>query len=303
MRLDGTQRKIVKVGGKASMILQQLLNGLVMGSYYVLIAIGLSIVFGILGISHFAHGSVVMVGGYVSYFLVTAAGLPFFGAMALSMICAAVLGILMERIAYRPVRNASPINAFIIALGLVMVMENLMTIIAGADQVIIKNNFNQVISIGGIHIASLRIFMLVISTGLVVLLFLFMKYTKLGKAVRATALNREASLIMGINTNLVIAVVFGLGSMLAAVAGTFVGALFAIYPTMSSFTVMKGFAVLILGGLGRLPGAIVGGLIIGLTESLGSMLFSSDFKDMFAFIIMMMVLMFRPNGLLGGKPA
>jgi len=282
-------------------LVQQLLNGLVMGSYYVLIAIGLSIVYGILGISHFAHGSVVMVGGYITFVVVSRIGLNFFAAMLVSMVLTALLGIVIERVAYRPVRNAPPINAFIIALGLGMIIDNIMTLIFGPDQVIIPNPFRSVISIGNVHIAVLRVLMIICCCVLVAVLLAFMKYTVMGKAIRATSQNREASLIMGININVVTAIVFALGSAFGAVAGSFIGALFAVYPSMGTFTVQKGFAVLILGGLGSVPGAIAGGLIIGITESLGSMLISSDYKDVFAFVIMIAVLMFKPQGLFGGK--
>ncbi|MDR0884819.1 MAG: branched-chain amino acid ABC transporter permease [Clostridiales Family XIII bacterium] len=280
---------------------QQILNGLVMGSYYILIAVGLSIVFGVLSIPHFAHGSVVMVGGYVTFIFVNKLGVPFILAMLISMILCAAFGILLERSAYRPVRNAPPINAFIVALGLVMIIDNLMTSIFGANQVIIKSPFKSTYTIGSAHVTSLRLFMIGACVVLVAALIIFMKYTKLGKAVRATSQNREASLIVGINTNVVTAIVFGLGSAFGAVAGSLIGALFAVYPTMGTFITQKGFAVLILGGLGSIPGAIVGGLIIGLTENLGSMFISSEYKDVFAFLIMIIILIFKPSGLFGGK--
>jgi branched-chain amino acid transport system permease protein len=182
-----------------------------------------------------------------------------------------------------------------------MVIENIVTRVFGANQVIIKNPFSAVISVGSIHIAILRIFMVSTCAVLIIALVVFMKYTKLGKAVRATSQNREASLIVGINTDIVTGIVFGLGSAYGAVAGSLIGALFAVYPSMGSFLIQKGFAVLILGGLGSISGTVVGGLLIGLTENLGSMLISSDYKDVFAFVIMIVILMFKPTGLFGEK--
>jgi branched-chain amino acid transport system permease protein len=282
-------------------IMQQLLNGLVIGSNYVLIALGLSLIFGILEIPHFAHGSIAMMGGYFSYILVSQLGMGLFVSMAVSMVLAALLGIIIERLAYRPVKKAPPINAFIIALGLLMVIDNLATIIFGPDQIIIPTEYSQVFSFGGINVARLRIYLLICSVVLIVLLYLFINRTKYGKAIRAVAQNSEASTIVGINTNRITTLVFGLGSALAASAGVFMGALFALYPTMGGHSVMKGFAVLILGGLGSFPGAIIGGMLIGVTESIGSSIFSSSYKDIFAFVIMIVVLMFRPQGLFGGK--
>jgi branched-chain amino acid transport system permease protein len=282
-------------------LMQQILNGIVMGSYYILIAIGLSIIYGVLSIPHFAHGSVVMLGGYFAFVLIRNFGANFVVAILISMVITAAVGIVIERLSYRPVRNAPPINAFIIALGLGMFIDNTVTAVFGANQIILRNPFTAVVTVGPIHVAVLRIFMVVTCAVLVAALVVFMKYTRLGKAVRATSQNREASLMVGVNTDIVTAIVFGLGSAYGAVAGSLIGALFAVYPSMSSFLIQKGFAVLILGGLGSVPGAVVGGLVIGLTENLGSMFISSEYKDVFAFVIMIVILMFKPKGLFGGK--
>ncbi|MGL6199657.1 MAG: branched-chain amino acid ABC transporter permease [Lachnospiraceae bacterium] len=283
------------------MIIQQLFNGVVQGSYYILVAIGLSIIYGILGISHFAHGSVTMLGGYICYLIVTNMGIGLIPAMLISMVMIAILGMVIERVGYRPLENAPPINAFIIALGIGMLIENVVQFLFGPDQVIIPNNIQGAVSIGGLLMVKLRLYLILTAIALVAALALYMKYTKLGKAIRATAQNREASILVGINTNIVKSIVFAIGSLLGGVAGSFIGTLYAVYPSMGNATVMKGFAVLILGGLGSIPGAVVGGLIIGITESLGSMFISSEFKDIFAFIIMIIVLMVRPQGLFGTK--
>ncbi|MEH7382785.1 branched-chain amino acid ABC transporter permease [Bacillus sp. JJ1533] len=280
---------------------QQLLNGLVIGSFYVLIAMGLSIIYGILEIPHFAHGSVAVIGGYFSYILTSQYNLHLLLSIVISMIFAALVGILLERIAYRPVKNAPPINAFIIALGLMMVIDNGLTIIFSPDQIIIPSEYNQVYSFLGVSITNLRLYLLFSSILLILFLYLFINRTKTGKAIRAVAQNREASTIVGINTNRITSIVFGLGSALAASAGVFMGVLFSLYPTMGGHSVMKGFAVIILGGLGSFPGTIIGGMLIGITESLGSSIFSSSYKDIFAFLIMITILMFKPQGLFGSK--
>ena len=285
------------------MVGQVLVNGLVMGCYYILIAIGLSTIYGVLGISHFAHGSVAMLGGYICYLLVSRAGFDIIISMIISMAFSAVLGIAIERFGYRPIRtrNSPAINVFIVALGVGMLIDNLTQLIFGPDQVIIKTQYNDVFDIGGLKVAELRLYLMAVTIVLIALLALYMQKTKLGKAIRATAQNSEAGVMMGINTNVIIAVVFAVSSAYGAVAGSFMGALFAVYPTMGNVTVMKGFAVLILGGLGSIPGTVVGGLIVGLVEAFGAFYISSEFKEIYAFVIMILILIIKPSGLFGRK--
>jgi len=282
-------------------LIQQLLNGIVMGGFYVLVALGLTLIFGILGIPHFAHGAVAIAGGYLSYLIVTKLHFSLFPAMVVCMVVTAALGAAIERIAYRPVSHAPPINAFIIALGLLMFMETSMTLIFGPDQIMIPSSYHKVLSLGGVSLVSLRLYLLLTSIVLIVLLYVFIKYTKLGKAIRAVSQNPDASRVVGININRIRLLVFALGSALAAAAGTFIGSLFALYPSMGGNIVMKGFVVIILGGLGSFPGAIIGGMLIGITESLGGWLISSAYKDVFSFAIMILLLVFRPQGLLGKR--
>ncbi|MFD0959879.1 branched-chain amino acid ABC transporter permease [Paenibacillus chungangensis] len=280
---------------------QLLLNGIVIGSFYVLIALGLSIIFGILDISHFAHGSVAMFSGYVGYMLATKLNAGFIVSLLLSMVFAAVMGVVLEKVAYSPVKNAPPINGFIIALALMMIIDNIAVLIFGANQVVIPTGIDGVVRFGDVAISSLRLYLLGTSFLLILLLYLFMKYTKTGKAIRAVAQNREAARIVGINTNRISSIVFALGSAMAGAAGVFIGSIFALYPAMGGHTVMKGFAVLILGGLGSFPGAIVGGMLIGVTENFGTAFVSSSYKDLFAFVILIAVLIFKPKGLFGNR--
>jgi branched-chain amino acid transport system permease protein len=279
----------------------QVINGIVLASYYILAAIGLSLIYGVLGISHFAHGSLIMVGGYMTHLFATSLGVNYFLSILIAMVVVTVLGLVIEELAYKPVRHAPPINTFIIGLGLVMVIDNLATAIFGPDQIRVKTPLTSVFKIGFVNIASLRIFMVVGCAVLTIALIIFMKYAKIGKAIRATSQNSEASLIVGINTNKVYAIVFGMGSAYGAIAGSLIAALFSAYPTMGTFLTMKAFAVLILSGLGSIPGIVVGGLIIGLTESIGMMFLPSDYKDIFAFVIMIIVLFIKPSGLFGVK--
>jgi branched-chain amino acid transport system permease protein len=266
-----------------------------------LVALGLTVVFGILGIAHFAHGSLAMFGGYLTFVFSTSMGLSFFASIALAMPVGAVMGMLIERLAYRPVRDAPHINAFIIALGLTMMLEGGNLLLFGADQVIIQTPYQQVFNFGGIFVAQLRMVVIVTAVTLVAVVTLLLLKTKTGKSVRAVAQNRHAAVLMGVNVNFVSSVVFAISSALGVAAGALIGALLALAPGVGESFAVKGFAVLILGGLGSLPGAILGGLVLGVSESLAAGFLSSAYKDVISFLIMILVLLVMPQGLMGKK--
>ncbi len=280
-------------------LLQQIINGAAIGGVYVLIALGLTTVFGILGIAHFAHGSVSMFGGYLTFFLVVQWGLPLLAAIAIALCVGFVLGLLIEILAYRPVRHASPINAFIVALGLTMMVEGLNLEFFGHEQIVIPTNLDRIFSIGGVTITELRLYVIVAAALLILAMTIFVEKTKTGQAVRAFAENRDAAVLMGVNVRTIPLVVFGISTALGVCAGVMVGSLFAIAPGIGENLVVKGFAVLILGGLGSIPGAVVGGLVLGITEALAAGFISSAYKDVIAFVVMILVLLFRPQGLMG----
>jgi branched-chain amino acid transport system permease protein len=280
-------------------ILQQIINGMAIGGVYVLIALGLTTVFGILGIAHFAHGSVSMFGGYLTFFLVSAQGLPLAAAIVIALAVGFVLGLLIELLAYRPVRNASHINAFIVALGLTMMVEGLNLEFFGHEQVVIPTDFKRVFDIGGVTIPELRLYVILAAALLIAAMTIFVEKTKTGQAIRAVAENRDAAILMGVNVNTIPLVVFAISTMLGVCAGIMVGALFAIAPGIGEGLVIKGFAVLILGGLGSIPGAVIGGLVLGITEALAAGFLSSAYKDVIAFVVMITVLLVRPQGLMG----
>jgi branched-chain amino acid transport system permease protein len=281
--------------------LQQIFNGLAIGSVYTLVALGLTVVFGILGIAHFAHGSLAMFGGYLTFVFSTSIGLSFFASIAMAMPVGAVMGMLIERLAYRPVRDAPHINAFIIALGLTMMLEGGNLLLFGADQVIIQTPYQQVFDFGGIFVAQLRIVVIVTAVTLVGIVTMLLLKTKTGKSVRAVAQNRHAAVLMGVNVNFVSSIVFAISSALGVAAGALIGALLALAPGVGESFAVKGFAVLILGGLGSLPGAILGGLVLGVSESLAAGFLSSAYKDVISFLIMILVLLVMPQGLMGKK--
>lgn len=280
-------------------VVQQIINGIAIGGVYVLIALGLTTVFGILGIAHFAHGSVSMFGGYLTFFLVASKGFPLVVAIVVALIVGLVLGVLIELLAYRPVRNANHINAFIVALGLTMMVEGLNLQFFGHEQVVIPTNLSRVFNIGGVTIPELRVYVIVAAAVLILAMTLFVEKTKTGQAIRAVAENRDAAILMGVNVKTIPMIVFAISTALGVCAGVMVGSLFAIAPGIGEGLVVKGFAVLILGGLGSIPGAVVGGLVLGITEALAAGYISSAYKDVIAFIVMIGVLLLRPQGLMG----
>lgn len=282
-------------------LIQQLANGLVSGSVYILVALGLTLIFGILQIPHFAHGSVAMLGGYTSFLSIQFLGIGPFLSLIISMPIAALIGIGIERFLYRPVRDAPLINSFIIALGLLMVIDNSAEIVFGERQVVLQSKHTDVWTLGPVTLTSLRVYIVVACVVLVGALLYLVHRTKLGSAIRATAQNRDAAAMVGVNVNRVSSTVFAVGSALAAAAGAFIGALFSISPHMGEVLMLKGFAVMILGGMGSILGAVVGGATIGILESFGGALISSAYRDVWGFLAMILVLTLKPSGLFGSQ--
>lgn len=280
-------------------LLQQVVNGLTIGGVYALIALGLTTVFGILGIAHFAHGSISMFGGYLSYVLVSAYGMGLWLAAAISLVAGLLIGVVVERLAYRPVRDANHVNAFIVALGLTMIAEGINLRLFGADQVVLPTKANRVIHLGPITLTELRLYVIASTVALIAAMTWYIGKTKTGAAIRAVAQNRQAAILMGVNIERITMTVFAISSALGMAAGIIVAALFAVAPGVGEGLAIKGFAVLILGGLGSVPGAILGGFTLGVTEALAAGFISSSYKDVIAFLMMIGVLLLRPEGLLG----
>jgi branched-chain amino acid transport system permease protein len=199
------------------------------------------------------------------------------------------------------VRDAPHINAFIIALGLTMMVEGFNLLAFGADQVVIQTPYRAVFNVGGIAVAELRVIVIVTALSLIGITALLIRKTKTGKAIRAVAQNRNAAILMGVNVERISQVVFGISSALGVAAGALIGALLAIAPGVGESLAVKGFAVLILGGLGSVPGAVLGGVILGVSEAMAAGFISSAYKDVIAFLVMIGVLLLRPEGLLGKR--
>ena len=290
-----------------STFLQQLVNGLSLGSIYALIALGYTMVYGILRLINFAHGDVYMVGAYVGYY----ASLRFRGEepsypraiaiMVLSMAVCAVLGIVIERFAYRPVRRAAKMTSLITAISVSLLLENGGQIVFGADPKFFPSTApHRIVILGGVRITSEQITVFAVSMVLMVLLLFFIQKTRTGKAMRAVSFNLDASKLMGIPTDRIIAVTFALGSALAAAGGVLVAmAIPKIDPLMGIMSGLKAFVAAVLGGIGNVPGALIGGIVIGTAEVFTVGYLSPTYRDAIAFAILIGILLLRPQGILG----
>lgn len=300
--------------------LQQLINGLVLGSVYALVALGYTMVYGILELINFAHGEVTMMGAMVVLAVIGAlvasgVALPgvlivLFGLMVAVLVCAA-LGFTIERVAYRPLRHAPRLAPLITAIGVSIVLQNTAMIIWGRQYITFPPLLEiERYSIGGATISNLQIFIVLLSASMMVALVLLINRTRMGRAMRATAQNKSVAGLMGVNINSVISMTFILGSILAAVAGVMVSAYYGLAHYYMGFMLgLKAFTAAVLGGIGNIPGAMLGGLLLGVIESLGAGyigpltggFMGSHYQDVFAFFVLILVLVLRPSGLLGER--
>ena len=286
------------------MLLQQLINGIALGSTYALIALGYTMVYGIITLINFAHGEIFMVGAFVGLLMVAIFKLNIFVAMILAMVTCMALGVVIELIAYRPLRKSSRLSALISAIGVSIFLSTLAQMIFGADAKGFPEKafpVNQ-IHIGDADISTLQLLIIGVSAGLMIALEFIVQKTKIGKAMRATSEDYNTAALMGINVNMVISFTFALGSALAAAGGVLVGLLFnAVSFNMGLMAGLKAFVAAVLGGIGSIPGAMLGGLLLGVTEVLGVAAGYSSYRDAIAFAILVLVLLVRPTGLLGRK--
>ena len=305
-------------------LLEQIINGLILGGIYALIAVGYTMVYGIIQLINFAHGEIFMFGAYFAWVCVVTFGLPFWIALPVSMLLCAAMGMLIDFIAYRPLRNAPRLSALITAIGISLVLQNLARMIWSAEQQSFRSRIYSPETMlspsespippepmmtfltakfitlpGGAQLPFRDIFILGLALLLMVGLNQIVYLTKIGKAMRACADNKVATQLMGINTNGVILVTFAIGSALGAVAGVMVGWREVIEPTMGYHKGVAAFAAAVLGGIGNITGAMLAGLVLGVAEVLGAGYISSGYRLAIAYIIMILVIIFRPSGLLG----
>lgn len=288
--------------------LQQLINGISLGSIYALVALGYTMVYGVMRLINFAHGDVYMLGAYFGYYLSRMLqgkfGVPLLDAaavMILSMVGCALIGMLMERFAYRPVRKAPRLTMLIIAIGVSLLIENASQLFFGADpkffpQLIPEKH----IALGGLSLTNQQLVVLFTALALMILLNLFIYRTRTGKAMRAVSFNLDAAKLMGINTDRIISLTFAMGSALAAAGGILVSInIPGIDPLMGVMTGLKAFVAAVLGGIGNIFGAVLGGLILGLAEVMVAGYGSSTYRDAIAFLLLIAILLFKPSGILG----
>lgn len=282
---------------------QQLINGLSIGSVYALMAVGYSLVYSIMNFSNFAHGGVIMYGAYFGFFFLTMLHLPFPIALIAAAISTAVLAVLLERVAYKPLRDRkAPFLYFIIcAMGASIFLENLIIAIPAIGPTFrtYPDIFSRVpFQFGPLTVGRLDLLMFVISTVCLALLVYFIDFTKNGKAIQATSYNIKGSALMGINTDRVIIIVFLLGGFFAGIAGVLFGMKYTVYPQIGAITI-KSFIAAVFGGLGSLPGAVIGSVLLGMIETFTAGYLSSQYRDLIAFVLLIGVLVFRPMGLMG----
>jgi branched-chain amino acid transport system permease protein len=307
--------------------LQLFVNGVTLGSLYALIAIGYSMVYGILKLLNFAHGDVYMIGAFIGYGVLTALGGPLSPDLALAplillmflaaMLGAGALGVVVERFAYRPLRDAPRIAPLITALGVSFFLQNSALLLFGA-QFRTYNNFllgsdnpelfepgpliQPAFTVSGVNVQTVQILVVATTVGLMVVLTLLVARTRIGKAMRATSFDREAAAMMGIDVDRVIASTFFAGSVLAGAAGVMFGLLYGqVFHFMGFLAGLKGFTAAVVGGIGSIPGAMVGGLLVGLTEAYASGYLGGQWSDLTVFGILIFVLLVRPSGLLGTR--
>jgi len=283
--------------------LQQLVNGLVVGSVYALVALGYTMIYGILGIINFAQGEIYMYGAFGAVLTLAATGNLGLAVLA-GIGSACIVGVLLERIAFRPLRGTHPLIPLISAIGASIFLSSLARLLFGPDDRSFPLEFHPASHsiLGAAQITGLQLVIMCVSVGLMVILTLFVNLTKHGKAILAVAMDSDAAKLSGINVNRSYVITFLLGSALSGVAGI----LMAVYYNATSFSMgtlpgLKAFSAAILGGVGSIPGAIIGGLVLGVAENLGAAYISSNFKDAFAFIALVLVLIIRPRGIMGSR--
>ena len=283
--------------------LSYLINGISLGSVYAIIALGYTMVYGIAKMLNFAHGDVIMVGAYMSYTVAGSLGLPVIPCILVAMAVCTLLGIVIEGLAYKPLRGASSLAVLITAIGVSYFLQNAAQLIWGPAEIAFKSvvSAKPLVLFGGALTVSVEMIVtLVIAVIIMVGLTLYVNKTKMGKAMRAVSEDRAAAQLMGINVNKTISTTFAIGSALAAVAGVLLcSKVQAVWPTVGSMPGIRAFTAAVFGGIGSIPGAMLGGMLLGLIETLSGAFISTQFSDAIVFMVLIIILLLKPAGLLG----
>jgi branched-chain amino acid transport system permease protein len=280
-------------------IAQTAVDGLMVGGLYATVAVGVTLVFGIMGILNFAHGQMVMLGAYVAFYSVTA-GWGFWPGLALAGLSIALFGLILERLIFRHTLT-DHMAGLTASLGIIMVVENLASAIFTPDHRTFDPPLAGSVQIAGMTLSAQRLLVLALVLLLVGTFYLFLQKTRFGKSIRAMGQNRTGAALVGVQITHVTAMVFAIGSAMAGAAGVLYGSLFAITPYMAAGPLMKGLILTVLGGLGSVPGAVAAGFLLGLAESFGSRYLSASFRDGYGFILMIVTLLYFPTGLFGAR--
>ena len=283
-----------------SIVPQLITNGIIAGGIYALVALGYTMVYGTLKFINFAHGEIFMIGAYIAWLFNMLFGVNMIIAFLISIISCSILGFLIEKIAYKPLRNSPRLVPLITAIGVSIFLQSLALIFFGADiKTFRSGTIERGINVFGATITKLQIAIIITSLIMMLLLHLYVKYSKTGKAIRAVSDNPELASTIGINTDKVISTVFIIGSALAAIAGILIGMEQNLQPTMGIPVGVKAFTAAVVGGIGNIYGALLGGFLIGLIENIGIWFIPSGYKDAIAFLVLLIMLFFRPQGLFG----
>ena len=278
--------------------LQHIVNALMLGGTYALLGIGLTLIFGIMRVVNFTHGELYAFGGYMIFFFTSALGVSFYLAVLAAVVLGALLGAIIELVLLRPMRGADIDTTMLIMIGCWIVLQNTEMLAWGGVAKAIVTPLPEVpLVIGPVSLSWLRLFVLAMALMLIAATYLLINRTKLGKAMRATFQDADTAALMGVNINRIYTATFALGSGLAAAAGALLGPVFLAVPTMGDLAALKSFAIVILGGLGSITGAALGGFMLAFAEELGAGYISSGYRDAMGFIIIILVLMFKPTGL------
>jgi branched-chain amino acid transport system permease protein len=282
--------------------LQYIINGVSIGTIYAIIALGYTMVYGIAKMLNFAHGDVIMVGGFMAYTAISRMGMPELAAVPVAMLVCVVLGMLIEGLAYRPLRGAPSLAVLITAIGVSIFLQNAAQQIWHADPKVYAGNMGNISLFGGaLNISGDAPVNIAVAVAIMVALTWFTSRTRTGKAMRAVSEDRDAAALMGINVNRTISITFAIGSGLAAVAGVLLWHKTNLQPTFGAMPGIKAFTAAVLGGVGSMPGAMLGGVLLGLVETLSKAYISTQFSDAIVFSVLIVILLVKPTGILGKK--